>query len=228
MKKILSKPSFLENYDGEQVYSVSICFFCYKCFSSNYCESRQKPKTFMQSFQFVTVLYVNLFSGLFIVTCCRSFVVRFFTKIQDQIKNPDNSDFSLRKETMYRPVAMFFFTGRCDPTRRRTKWGRRGESLGGGGGGNFGCLRLNCVQVCSWGAHFKRVSVSQLLGSGGMLPRKSFKFKPSEMAGNAFKTNLVWRKHIFSATKNVAIKKRFLHKTHDTTTTILRTFDLVR
>ena len=27
--------------------------------------------------------------------------VRFFTKIQDQIKNPDHQDFSLRKETMY-------------------------------------------------------------------------------------------------------------------------------
>ena len=86
----------------------------------------------MQSFQFVTVLYVNLFSGLFIVTCCRSFVVRFFTKIQDQIKNPDNSDFSLRKETMYRPVAMFFFYGevRSDeetnqmrPKGRVSRWG---------------------------------------------------------------------------------------------------------
>ena len=27
--------------------------------------------------------------------------VRFFTKIQDQIKNPDHQDFPLRKETMY-------------------------------------------------------------------------------------------------------------------------------
>ena len=27
--------------------------------------------------------------------------VRFFTKIQDQIKNPDHQDFSLTKETMY-------------------------------------------------------------------------------------------------------------------------------
>ena len=27
--------------------------------------------------------------------------MRFFTKIQDQIKNPDNKDFSVRKETMY-------------------------------------------------------------------------------------------------------------------------------
>ena len=198
MKKILSKPSFLENYDGEQVYSVSICFFCYKCFSSNYCESRQKPKTFMQSFQFVTVLYVNLFSGLFIVTCCRSFVVRFFTKIQDQIKNPDNSDFSLRKETMYRPVAMFFFYGEVRSDEETNQMRPKGRvSRWRGGGGNFGCLRLNCVQVCSWGAHFKRVSVSQLLGSGGMLPRKSFKFKPSEMAGSAFKTNLVWRKLIY-------------------------------
>ena len=47
------------------------------------------------------------------------------------------------------------------------------------------------------GAHFERVSVSELGGSGGMLPRKGFKFKPSEMAGNAFKTNMAWRKLIY-------------------------------
>ena len=27
--------------------------------------------------------------------------MRFFAKIQDQIKNPDHKDFSLRKETMF-------------------------------------------------------------------------------------------------------------------------------
>ena len=41
------------------------------------------------------------------------------------------------------------------------------------------------------GAHFKGVSMSQLGGSGGMLVCKILKFKPSEMAGNAFKTNIV-------------------------------------
>ena len=53
------------------------------------------------------------------------------------------------------------------------------------------------------------------------------KFKPSEMAGNAFKTRHGVVK--LSATEKVAIKKKktFLHKTHDATTPILRTFDLV-
>ena len=35
--------------------------------------------------------------------------VRFFTKIQDQIKNPDHKDFSLRKETMYPKSDYFSF-----------------------------------------------------------------------------------------------------------------------
>ena len=64
-----------------------------------------------------------------------------------------------------------------------------------GGGGSFGCLRLNCVaslQFGGGGADFERVNVCHLGLSGGMLPRKSFIFKPSEMAGNAFKTNMVW------------------------------------
>jgi len=42
------------------------------------------------------------------------------------------------------------------------------------------------------GAHFKGISMSQLGGSGGMLIWKILKFRPSEMAGNAFKTNIVW------------------------------------
>ena len=39
---------------------------------------------------------------------------------------------------------------------------------------------------------FERVNVSHLEGSWGMLPQKIFNFKPSEIAGNAFKTNMVW------------------------------------
>ena len=35
--------------------------------------------------------------------------VRFFTKIQDQIKNPDHKDFSLKKETMYPKRDYFSF-----------------------------------------------------------------------------------------------------------------------
>ena len=46
--------------------------------------------------------------------------LRFFTKIQDQIKNPDHQDFSLGKETMY-PQKDYFFTHlhRKDPQYRR-------------------------------------------------------------------------------------------------------------
>ena len=36
-----------------------------------------------------------------------------------------------------RPVARFFFTGRCYPTSRWTKRGRRRKSLCGGGGGDL-------------------------------------------------------------------------------------------
>ena len=54
---------------------------------------------------------------------------------------------------------------------------RQVYSFGAGGGG---------------GVDFERVNVCHLGLSGGMLPRKSFIFKPSEMAGNAFKTNMVW------------------------------------
>ena len=39
------------------------------------------------------------------------------------------------------------------------------------------------------GAYFERINVSHQGGCGAMLPRKIFKFKPSEMAGNALKTN---------------------------------------
>ena len=35
--------------------------------------------------------------------------VRFFTKIQDQIKTPDHQDFSLRKETVYPKRDYFSF-----------------------------------------------------------------------------------------------------------------------
>ena len=50
-----------------------------------------------------------------------------------------------------RPVARFFFTGRCYPTSRWTKRGRRCKSLcvwggGGGGRGGFDCPRLHFVR----------------------------------------------------------------------------------
>ena len=59
-----------------------------------------------------------------------------------------------------RPVARcFFFTGWCGLTSRQTKWGWRGKSLRGWGGGREPWLSET---------------------------------KPSEMARNAFKTNMVW------------------------------------
>ena len=72
---------------------------------------------------------------------------------------------------------------------------RRGKSLGGGGelwlsetevqgkftiGGRGRGFDLECVDVC----HL-RLSVD-------MLPRNIFNFEPSEMAANAFKTNMGW------------------------------------
>ena len=42
------------------------------------------------------------------------------------------------------------------------------------------------LAVWDWVAHFKYVGMSKLGGSRGMLPCKSFKFKPLEMAGNFF------------------------------------------
>ena len=63
------------------------------------------------------------------------------------------------------------------------------------GGGSFGCMRLNCaasLQLGDGALEFERVNVCHLGLSGGMLHRKIFNFRPSEMAGNAFKTNMVW------------------------------------
>ena len=63
------------------------------------------------------------------------------------------------------------------------------------------------------GAHFERVSASELEGrSEDMLLGKIFKFKPFEMAGNAFKTNMVWwNLYTFNNNKR-RIKNTFLHK----------------
>ena len=66
----------------------------------------------------------------------------------------------------------------------------------GEGGGRFGCLRLKCkasLQLRARGEFdLECVDVCHLGLSGGMLPRNIFNFKPSEMAANAFKTNMGW------------------------------------
>ena len=53
-------------------------------------------------------------------------------------------------------------------------------TIGGRGRGRGRGFDLECVEVCHLGL------------SGDMLPRNIFNFKPSEMAANAFKTNMVW------------------------------------
>ena len=62
------------------------------------------------------------------------------------------------------------------------------------------------------GVDFERVNVSHLGGSWGMLPQQIFNFKPSEIAGNAFKTNMVWwNLHTFKNKKS-RHKKKFSTK----------------
>ena len=46
-----------------------------------------------------------------------------------------------------------------------------------------------------------------------MIPRKIFKFKPTEMAGNVFKTNMVWWElYTFNNKKTSPYKERFSTK----------------
>ena len=77
-----------------------------------------------------------------------------------------------------RPVARFFH--REVRSNKETDQ----KSLGGqvSGGGEL-CLSENelCSKFATGGTHFECISMSQLGGS-----------RPSEMAGNAFKTNMVW------------------------------------
>ena len=77
-----------------------------------------------------------------------------------------------------RPVARLFYGEvRSNNETDQRVW--RGKSLGRG----ELCLSENelCSKFAIGGAHFECISVSQLGGS-----------RPSEMAGNAFKTNMVW------------------------------------
>ena len=61
-------------------------------------------------------------------------------------------------------------------------------------------------------APFERVSVSQLGGSGGMLPLKFLNLSPLEMARNAFKTNMVWWNLYTFSNKKCRHKKLFSTK----------------
>ena len=70
-------------------------------------------------------------------------------------------------------------------------------------------------QVYNWGrgvVDFERVNVSHLGASWGMLPRRSFYFKPSEMAGNAFKLTWWGETYILSTDKKSRHKKIFSTK----------------
>ena len=64
----------------------------------------------------------------------------------------------------------------------------------GGGEVSFGCLRLNCAASLQLGgAHFKRISVSQLGGPGACSLGKFLNLTLLKwLDGNAFKTNMVW------------------------------------
>ena len=97
-----------------------------------------------------------------------------------------------------RPVTRLFY-GEVRSNKETDQRVWRGKSLGRG----ELCLSENelCSKFAIGGAHLECISVSQLGGS-----------RPSEMAGNAFKTNMVWWNYILS-TKNIAIKKRFSKKT---------------
>ena len=62
-------------------------------------------------------------------------------------------------------------------------------------------LRLNCAASLQLGrlTWNPLACVYCVRGSGGMLPRKIFKFKPSKMAGSAFKTYMIQFYVIFIA-----------------------------
>ena len=51
--------------------------------------------------------------------------VRFFTNIQDQIKNPDHEDFSSRKETMYPKKGLFLLSISIETTHNIDAYRRK-------------------------------------------------------------------------------------------------------
>ena len=102
----------------------------------------------------------------------------------------------------------------------------RGKSLGGGE-----ASVVWVIKVATGGAHVECVLIAWVTwgGPGACSPGKVLHLSPLKwLEINIKNKNGVVKLGILSTSKNVAIKKTRLHKTHDTTTTILQTFDLFR
>ena len=81
----------------------------------------------------------------------------------------NSSEFLLALDSI-QARSQVFFMGKCDPKRRRTKWGQRGKSLGGELWLSETELRGKFT-IGGWGVDVERVNVCQLGLSGGMLPQ---------------------------------------------------------
>ena len=80
----------------------------------------------------------------------------------------NSSEFLLALDSI-QARSQVFFMGKCDPKRRRTKWGQRGKSLGGELWLSETELRGKFT-IGRWVVDVERVNVCQLVLSGGMLP----------------------------------------------------------
>ena len=109
-----------------------------------------------------------------------------------------------------------YFSGRCDPKRRRTKWGRRGKSLGRGGGRVLVVWDRIARQVYSWGGgggvDFECVNVSHLGASWGMLPRKILILSPPKWLEMHLKLTWWGETYILSTDKKSRHKNIFSTK----------------
>ena len=107
----------------------------------------------------------------------------------------NSSEFLLALDSIQARSQVFFLWGAAMQKGDRPNETRRGKSLEGGGGALV-VWDWSARQVYNWGAgagvDLECVDVCHLGLSGGMLPRNIFNFKPSEMAANAFKTNMGW------------------------------------
>ena len=100
--------------------------------------------------------------------------------------------------------------GRCDPKRRRTKWDRRGKSLGGG---SFGCLRLKCkaslqLRGGRGGFDLERVDMCHPGLSAACSPGTFLILSPLKWLQMHLKLTWGGKGYILSTTKKVALKKK--------------------